>query len=1283
MFELLKRIRNALAYSLAGVVILLAVLVGLFRLLLPQLTEYQEDIKDWATAAIGLDVEFTGMNARWRLSGPELNFYDAELSLPDSGDPLIEAAEVTIGVGFLRLLVDRTLVVDRVIVQDSELTLEQRDDGSIVVQGLSPDELTDLIPTSGDAGDVVFEGRDLAVRIVKSDSPRSFDFLFDSIEAVRRDDALTVEASVDLDDGFGSGLELSVERVTFEGSDTPVWKLRAEGRSLSLPRWSLLAPDDLARVAGGSGDVTVWLVIDSRGLASATANLAIADFRIEDADNGGVVDIDGRVEFSRIEHGFLVAADQLSLGTPFGRWPDARLQLQVVEDGLGEADELRLDASYVALHDAGYFTPWLPAEVRDVVQRYAPAGELRDFRLVMSSSSDGSRQFEAAADASAMGIDAVGRWPGIRGFSGSIRADSTGGRVELRSTGLRLALPDYVPETVILDDALGTVIWRKSGDQLTVLTDRLRLRSTDFDSRTSLQVTVPGDGGSPVVDLDSRWNVSDVGSAKRLLPESIMHPALHRWFQRALVSGSLVDGSTRLVGPLQRFPFDEGDGRFEVTARFEEGVLDYARGWPAAEISTMQVSLVGMRLSTERNVATTVGNRTVDANVSIDDLRRPVLRIDALATGTLESIRQFALRSPIEGVFGGRLDDVRLDGDASFELDLTYPIQDRQNYSFETRLMPENATFAFDGLPAPVTGLGGSVMISRDAIRSEGLNGNFLGDAVDIELASAGEDRPAYSVILNANGRVSAEGLVEGLGAPVAGLVAGATSYAATLRFPKPGVDDAAAIQLEVQSDLTGMALELPAPLAKPADASVPLSLSIAFPASAGAVSTGRLGDDLRWSTEFMRSDLGWDFDRGMLILGGGAPDTPDSRGLHVRGRVDEIRLSDWLGIARDRQAGGPQFIDRIRSIDLGIGHLRLFGQHLRDHRVAVDRSGAEWFVSVSGEQVEGTVTIPYDLTGPRAISLDMQRLILPGDDDETADSGLGDVDPRSLPAVSISAREFAIGERHVGALRATFVNTGYGLHSENFTATDETFEIEGSAGWFIDPAPGERPETMVAATLTSRNVQRTLERLGYPPAIDSDGMEITADVSWPGGPGGDFLDYISGQVSVRFTEGQLNEVEPGAGRIFGLMSIVELPRRLSLDFRDVFDKGFGFDEITGTFRLEDGNAYTCDLSLKGPAADIGIVGRVDLGGSSYEQTALVSANVGNTLPVVGAVVAGPQVAAALLIFSQIFKKPLQEMGQVYYAIEGALDDPEVEVADARRFASTSEVANCLSAVAN
>ena len=143
-------------------------------------------------------------------------------------------------------------------------------------------------------------------------------------------------------------------------------------------------------------------------------------------------------------------------------------------------------------------------------------------------------------------------------------------------------------------------------------------------------------------------------------------------------------------------------------------------------------------------------------------------------------------------------------------------------------------------------------------------------------------------------------------------------------------------------------------------------------------------------------------------------------------------------------------------------------------------------------------------------------------------------------------------------------------------------------------------------------------------------------------------------------------------------MSIVALPRRLALDFRDVFNKGFGFDKISGDFRIVDGETYTCNLTLEGPAADIAIVGRAGLVNRDYDQIAVVSANFGNTLPVVGAVVGGPQVAAVLLVFSQIFKKPLQEVTQVYYSFGGTFDEPLIEATTAENFADRAATLGCL-----
>ena len=141
MNSILKRIIKFFAYLAGGIVILLAIAVGLFRLFLPRLPEYQEDIKGWASAAIGMSVEFSGMDARWGLSGPEIEFYDAELIAPETMARIIAADQVSVGVALSNLLFDRKAVVDRVIVRDTSIEVRQLENGTWVVQGSPIDQL--------------------------------------------------------------------------------------------------------------------------------------------------------------------------------------------------------------------------------------------------------------------------------------------------------------------------------------------------------------------------------------------------------------------------------------------------------------------------------------------------------------------------------------------------------------------------------------------------------------------------------------------------------------------------------------------------------------------------------------------------------------------------------------------------------------------------------------------------------------------------------------------------------------------------------------------------------------------------------------------------------------------------------------------------------------------------------------------------------------------------------------------------------------------------------------
>ena len=186
-----------------------------------------------------------------------------------------------------------------------------------------------------------------------------------------------------------------------------------------------------------------------------------------------------------------------------------------------------------------------------------------------------------------------------------------------------------------------------------------------------------------------------------------------------------------------------------------------------------------------------------------------------------------------------------------------------------------------------------------------------------------------------------------------------------------------------------------------------------------------------------------------------------------------------------------------------------------------------------------------------------------------------------------------------------------------------------------------------------------TLVALGYDPVVQGEKASVTLDLFWPGGPSDDFLNAAGGRVVVNLDKGRFLPVEPGSGRLVGLLSIAALRRRLGFDFSDVVDEGLAFDRVQGEFRLDRGNAFTCNLGLQGPATDVGILGRVSIPDRSYDQLAVVRPHVSDALAV-GGFMGGPVVGSTVLLISQIFRKPLSTLGESYYRVGGGWDDPVV-----------------------
>jgi uncharacterized protein YhdP len=280
-------------------------------------------------------------------------------------------------------------------------------------------------------------------------------------------------------------------------------------------------------------------------------------------------------------------------------------------------------------------------------------------------------------------------------------------------------------------------------------------------------------------------------------------------------------------------------------------------------------------------------------------------------------------------------------------------------------------------------------------------------------------------------------------------------------------------------------------------------------------------------------------------------------------------------------------------------------------------------------------------------------------------------VSPRSLPALDFAAGDLSWLGWHLGAVHAVLGKHDDGVTLDALTTFSPSFKIDARGAW----RGQEGGLGHISGALTSTDVKATLTQLGYADVISARSGQVDFDLGWVGAPTADALREMTGHVQIAMEKGQLLGVKPGAGRVLGLASIAALPRRLALDFSDLTEKGLAFDTARGGFEFRGGNAYTDDSLIKGPAAEIGIIGRIGIKAKDYDQTAEVTGSISNTFPIAGALAGGPVVGAAVLLFTQVFKQPLNGLTRAYYRITGGWDNPTVErISSAGAAAATAEV---------
>jgi uncharacterized protein (TIGR02099 family) len=845
----------------------------------------------------------------------------------------------------------------------------------------------------------------------------------------------------------------------------------------------------------------------------------------------------------------------------------------------------------------------------------------------------------------------AGAIPGVAGLDLDLRGDAEALLLHLPEQGLRVEYP-HVFRTPFLFSRLGgdVVAWREDG-RWRLGSDRLAFEGEGYGGELRGGATL-APGELPFLELYAAVDHADVTAARRFWPINVMPPAAVAWLDRGLAGGRVTGGRAAFRGHLADWPFENLGGRMIARAEVAGARLDFDPDWPVAEDITAVALFVNEGMHIEASAATTRGIAVHEASAVIEDLGEPVLELTAAGQGGGTRLVDYLRATPIGARYREQLRDVAVRGEGAVALAFKLPIDDPDALALEGQVELAGVELGQSAYGLKFQDARGRVRFSADGVLADPLDVQFRGARAKFTLAigSTVAD-PANVVEASLRGRFPPSAVFADVPAvlPLLADASGESDWTARVAVPADGGGTA---MLRVDSSLAGTAIALPAPLAKPAAASWPFHLDLPLP-PVGKTFRASLAD-VATLTGRVPSPL--DAFAARIDFGPAPRVAPlPAEGISIEGQVDALAASAWLDRAGGRSEGGGAGL--LRRIDLRVGDFRLASRHLADMRFTLAEQAGATRLGFDSAALKGSVELPH--ASAAKVGAHFERFHWPEAPAGTDEGGnaLPDLAPAALPPLDIRIDDFRLGEARFGSATLESHPVAGGMRIDTLRSHSPNIDMQASGDWLGSAGANH---SKFAIQLSAQNLGDMMAALGFPGLIDGGTTEARIDATWPGAPSTFALARLDGTLSIRIGEGRILDVEPGAGRILGLFSLAEIPRRLALDFSDFFKSGFTFASITGTFRLADGNAYTDDLRIRGPAADIAITGRTGLRARDYDQRMDVAPRAGTALPVVGALAAGPLGAAAGLVALGIFNKPLARAVERHYRVTGSWDKPQV-----------------------
>jgi uncharacterized protein (TIGR02099 family) len=1243
----------ALLAAIAGAVLLLT----LRYRILPDIERYHDQITAAASVALGQPLTIGRIDADWDGLRPRLSFSDVRildkqgrvaLSLPRLENTV---AWTTLPMAELRF---HSLTID-----SPELSVRRDMQGRWYVAGVALESQTAEAPQYDadwllhQANVIIRNGRitwqdDLRaapalvleqVDLVIENRLSRHRFALRAVPPARLASRLDVRGNF-RGDSFADMSEWRGQLFTqLDYADVPAWR-----------PWVTL-PKAFRR---GKGALRMWLGFEQGQLRGVDADVALAGVQARLAEELPQLDLRelrGRIGWHELERGFEINTQHLALQMRDGfklRPTDFYLRLAGLDETRPGSGEIRANA--LELADLGRLASYLPLgdELKQQVAEASPQGRIADLRALWQGGAGNIERYEVTARFDGLSVRRVGDRPGFAHLTGQVDGDDSGGTLTLASRKFMLDAPQMFAEAVEFDTLDARIGWQRNSRGLEFKLSNVELANADLAGTIygSYQAEPEGPGSvDATVDM-SRVAVRRTG---RYTPLRSVNKATHDWLQAALQGGQADSFRVRLRGDLRDFPFVGNErGIFRLEARARGVVMEFVKGWPRLENAQTHLLIQGNRLDIDAISATTAGARLQNVKVGIPDLldRNLILHVRGEAADATQRCLDYIVKSPVNGYLDGFTEGIRARGDGKLNLQLDIPLKGdaRVKVRGDYRFVNNEVDF---GKSVPLLRkVNGVLLFTESSVNAGDIGAQILGGAAHLTVQSENG-----TLLTRAHGRLDLDNLNRLAPHPLLRRVRGGADWRADIRARGKLVDVA------VDSELQGIVSDLPAPFAKRASERIPLHFeqrSIDLRQQELGLHYGTLFDARL--TRYQGANSAWDTRRGRIAFGGaGARGGKD--GIWVVGKLPHVSLEGWSGLGLASEEGGV--LPNIAGIDVTVDRLTAYGNTV--NALEIKGSGRNGLLSLRLASRELNGDVIWQPQGNGKLLGRFRDAMLGEGHAEPVQMPLAAADRRepvdnsAFPSVDVAVEKLSYKGRQLGKLEMELNEADGDVLLEKLLLTNPDGVLNMTGKWQAVPE-----QTQINVRLDISDAGRILSRSGYPEGLKDGSGTLESNLYWSGAP--DTFSYakLNGRVNLKVGKGRFLKLDPGVGKLLGVLSLQSIPKRISLDFTDVFSEGFQFDGITGNAQIVNGLLLTSDMVLSGSAAKVTMTGQVDMNRETQELKVRIFPAIGDNVSLLS-FAAGPVVGVGVLLTNKLLRDPLDKLVSFEYNVSGSWADPKVE----------------------